>query len=140
MKTKTFPAPTFTQYSHNPETFRNDIATEKEITVGMGMGGHYPNDTYPYEVIEIKSDKKIVIRGMKATISPDFKPEFIAGGFCAHCTNNHDQKWDITSNPDGEIKTLTKRKNGRWEQEGVKTGQGMRFSFGKAVHFHDYNL
>jgi len=140
MKTKTFPAPTVTQYSHNPKTFRNDIPNELEITVGMGMGGHYPNDTYAFEVVEIKSDKKIVIREMTAKISPDFKPEMIVGGFCAHCTNNHEQKWDITSNPDGRLMTLTKRKNGSWDVEGSKTGQGMRFSFGKAVYFHDYNL
>lgn len=91
-------------------------------------------------MIEIKSDKKIVIREMSAKISPDFKPEIIPGGFAGHCVNNADQKWDITSNPDGAIKTLTKRKNGSWDVEGSKTGQGMHFTFGKAVKFHDYNL
>ena len=42
---------------------------------------HGYTDINPYEVIRVVSDKCLEIRSMKAEKNPDYKPDFVAGGF-----------------------------------------------------------
>jgi len=39
----------------------------------------------------------------KAELDPSWKPEYIPGGFSVHCTNQREQKWNITRDPNGSI-------------------------------------
>jgi len=73
------------------------------------------SDVQPFEVVATsKTGKQITIREMVATIDPDFKPEFHAGGFSAHCSNQHEQRWTYQSNEGApEIKAHL-RKDGRY--------------------------
>jgi hypothetical protein len=58
------------------------------------------SDVEPFEVVERRTDNKVMIRMMDAERRDDWKPEIIPGGFSGHCVNNHDQgkAWDIKSN------------------------------------------
>lgn len=59
--------------------------------------GH--SDVQPFEILSVSpSGKQIVIREMDAQRDPSWVPNFVAGGFTAHCANQDDQAWFIVSN------------------------------------------
>ena len=99
---------------------------------------HMYSDVRPCEVVEVKSEKKVIVREMKAERDPDWKPDFVAGGFTAHCTNNNRQNWICSSDPDGRLMAISKRKDGRWYEVG---GNHNSFVFSdKPLKHHDYNF
>jgi hypothetical protein len=94
------------------------------------------SDVYPYEVIKVISDKTVEVRAMSSELDPEWKPEMSPGGFSAHTTNNHSQKWKITSNPDIPIIRIRKHKDGRWYSK-----HKHRFVFSDSPYrFYDYNF
>jgi hypothetical protein len=93
------------------------------------------SDIVPYEVIKIISDKTIVIREMKAEKDPSFKPEFAIGGFVAHCTNQEDQTWIISSNENSPTLRARLQKNGKW-----KSLHGTHRIAEEPKYFYDYNF
>ena len=120
------------------------MIAEKEIVpvVGMGVTELGWSDRHPYEIIEVITPKKIMLRSMSAERDPDWKPDIIAGGFSGHCVNNGEQRWVVKSNPEGQTRCATKRKNGKWIWVGLPAvgscAAGLRL--GKAVYFYDYNF
>lgn len=90
------------------------------------------SDVHPYEVVRIISDKTIEVRRMKATRDPNWKPVFHAGGFSAHCSNQHEQRWIYESNTDAETIRIRKSKKG-WCKGRFKVND-------KPVRFYDYNF
>ena len=111
------------------------IRTERnrEIEVGDGVTVTYWSDREAYTVIR-KTTKTITIQRDKAILADDFKPEFITGGFSAHCTNNADQHYVYLRDPNGETKVA------RWsEKHGCYRVDGtLRVSVGRH-EFYDYN-
>jgi hypothetical protein len=94
------------------------------------------SDINPYEVVRVVSDKTIEVREMDAERDPTWTPEFIPGGFSAHCTNQHSQRWIITSNPENRVVRIRLSKNGFW-----KSADGRKFHLGdEPVRFYDYNF
>lgn len=67
-----------------------------EIKVGTGMTEYYYSDRHPYEVVEVKDQKHIRVRKL------DHK--HIGDG----CMDNN---WELVSNENNAIRTLTKRGN-----------------------------
>ena len=85
----------------------------KKPEVGMFCNEFLYSDVRPYEIVEVnKTGKTIKVRKMDAELDPSWKPEFIAGGFSAHCTNDTEQQWVITSNPNNFVLTLRLSKKG----------------------------
>jgi hypothetical protein len=86
-----------------------------EITITNATHANFCgySDVRPYEIIRVVSDKCIEIRAMNAERSADWKPEFIVGGFAGHCTNNSQQRWDYSSNPEREIIRIRLCKRGK---------------------------
>lgn len=99
------------------------------------------SDVAPFEVVRVVSDKCVEIRRMKAELDPSWKPEFIPGGFSAHCTNQHEQKWIITSDETAPIIRCRKVKarpsnfNLTW-----KSPYGYHYMEDAPRNFHDYNF
>lgn len=97
------------------------------------------SDVEPYEVIEKRTENKVVIRSMKAEHKDGWKPNMITGGFSFHCTNNEDQRnaWEIT--PDEGGKTITIRWSKakcRWQD-----AHGNRYFMSEhPVKKYDYNF
>ena len=60
-------------------------------------------DITPYEVIRTVSPTCLEVREMSATLDPTWTPDFVVGGFSAHCQNNGDQRWLMESNPAGRV-------------------------------------
>lgn len=63
---------------------------------------------------EYQPDRKVIkgdtFRACKAELADGWKPEFIPGGFSAHCTNQSDQKWNIEEDEEGRVVELSLRR------------------------------
>ena len=79
--------------------------------VGMGASEQVGSDRYPYTIIEVVSDRKIVVRADAWRITSGSEHDGSA-------------RYIFSANPHGTERTLTLRKNGRWCQQ----RQGMRES------------
>ena len=88
------------------------------------------------------------LREDKATRSPDFKPEFIAGGFAGHCVNQNDQTYTYEADPTGPTIKVSLRRwtdeegNERrlWKKVGTKTFERGGNVYHGRRKFHDYNF
>ena len=96
---------------------------------------HLHSDCFPFEIVERISEKTIKIREMTATLSPDFKPIAVVGGFCAHVTNNRDQSYTYESNENEEIITARLRKDGKYHSV-----RGAHYLSNEPYRFYDYNF
>jgi hypothetical protein len=93
------------------------------------------SDVTPYEVVRVISDKTIEVREMDAKLDDSVNLQFHVGGFSAHCSNQHEQKWFITSNENNPIVRI------RMNKAGWKDNAGRRFKLSeKPIKFYDYNF
>lgn len=97
---------------------------------------HGYSDIYPYEIIGKVSDKTMVVRGMDAIKDPTWKPNFVAGGFAGHCTNQNTQRWIIKSCEANSEFRIRLHKDGVWRD---KSGAEFYLSE-KPRAFYDYNF
>ena len=94
------------------------------------------SDINPFEIIRKVSDKTLEIRAMEAEKDDSVSLEFIPGGFSAHCVNQIDQKWKISSDEKNPIIRIRLSKNRGWQDK-----YGRRFSLADAPRkFYDYNF
>ena len=94
------------------------------------------SDVNPFEIVRRISDKTIEIREMDAVRDESVKLEFHVGGFAAHCSNQRDQKWFITSNPENPVIRIRLSEKKGWQDK-----HGRRFKLSeKPVAFYDYNF
>lgn len=105
------------------------------VEVGMGVTIPLYTDAIAYTVIKVsKSKKQITIQRDIATLSKDFKPEFIAGGFAGHCTNQSEQTYTYERNEDGETYVF------RWSEKQQRyVYKHLRLIRGRH-QFKDYNF
>jgi hypothetical protein len=93
------------------------------------------SDVEPFEVIRVISEQTLEIREMDAVRDDSVKLEFHVGGFSAHCSNQNEQKWAISSNPNNLVVRIRKGKKG-W-----KDAHGRRFVLDdEPIKFYDYNF
>ena len=93
-------------------------------------------DVEPYEITKRISEKTIEVRRMDSVRDPSWTPEFIPGGFSAHCPNQYSQKWFITSNEEYTSIRIRLSKNKGWQDK-----YGRRFSLADEPRkFYDYNF
>lgn len=102
---------------------------------------HFYTDIKPWEVIGMVNEKTLILREMKAEITPESKKDlhdsFVAGGFCGHFDNDL-QEWDITSDLEGTIVKVRLHKDGCYRIAGDK---GTRFHISdKPTYYYDYNF
>lgn len=103
----------------------------------MLYANHYGwSDINPFEVVKTVSDKTLEVRAMEAKLHPDWKPEFVPGGFSAHCTNNNEQDWVITSNTENKVFRIRLHANGVWKD---KNGNKYHLN-DKPIKHYDYNF
>lgn len=120
------------------KTLENEYYKElnREIEVGDGVTMYLWSDAHACTVIA-KTAKTITIQRDKAIRDPNFKPEWIPGGFSAVCTNSEEQEWTYERNPDGEIiRCRWSEKYGRYQ-----TGSDGSIRIGRGRHeYYDYNF
>lgn len=92
---------------------------------------YFHTDIEPWEVLEVITPKKVLIRKMDSVIKSAPK-EFHAGGFSGNFSDNDEQRWECKSNPENYTEVITLTKNG-W-------GGGRFRMSDKPVKFYDYNF
>lgn len=120
------------------ESLKRQMLTEqnREIEVGEGVTLRLWSDAHACTVIA-KTKTTITIQQDTATLDPNFKPEWVAGGFAGHCTNQDEQSYTYERNPNGRIyKCRWSEKNGQYQtgsDGSIKITRGRR-------EFYDYNF
>lgn len=124
--------------SRKIKSLENQLKTElnREIEIGDGVTLHLYSDAHACTVIA-KTKTTITIQEDKATLDPNFKPEWVEGGFAGHCTNQNEQTYTYERNPKGAIhKCHWSERNGCYQTGGdgsMKITRGRR-------EFYDYNF
>lgn len=116
----------------------SQIRTEenREIAVGDGVTLCLYTDAHAYTVIK-KTAKTILIQRDKAIMDPSFKPEFVPGGFGAHCVNQEEQRYTYERDQSGEtVRCYWSEKLGRYTTGG---DQSIKIRPGRH-EFYDYNF
>lgn len=109
--------------------------TPDNVEVGQGVTIKLWSDSHAGTVIK-KTKTQVTVQRDRATLDPDFKPEFYEGGFAGHCHNQNEQSYTYERDPDGEITKFTwSTKEGRF----VNRKQGLKLSKGRR-EFYDYNF
>jgi hypothetical protein len=93
------------------------------------------SDVTPFEIIRVVSSKTIEIREMTAESDQSAVLDFHLGGFSAHCSNQNQQKWSITSNAAAPVIRARLRGDGFFH-----SGRGRHFISDSACRFYDYNF
>lgn len=107
-----------------------------DIEVGDGATICLWSDREACTVIR-RTAKTLYVQRDKATLDPSFKPEYIPGGFSAHCTNDGEQKWIIERDPNGAVTRFNwSEKKGRWQSG---SDGSIRLKLGRHEHY-DYNF
>lgn len=105
----------------------------REIEVGDGCTLVLWTDKKAHTVIR-KTKKMIVMQRDKAIKSPNFKPEWVEGGFSAICTNQNEQEYTYEKDPNGStIRAFWSEVNGCYMHDGCKVINGRH-------EFYDYNF
>lgn len=106
----------------------------------MEVGDHchicHWSDISPCTIIK-RTKTTITIRYDKATRKESWKPEWVVGGFSAHCLNNDDQEnaWDIEEDPNGMTDTF------RWSKKfNCYKNTSDEKLFPEWMKKHDYNF
>lgn len=123
--------------SYEESAMQEAIAANEEAAMLRSGEQFYANqygysDIHPYEVVRVISDTTIEVRAMTATKDPSWEPVFHTGGFSAHCSNQHEQKWFYESNPDAPVQRIRKSKKG-WKKGEFRISDEPR-------RFYDYNF
>lgn len=114
--------------------FREFYLTPVNIRVGDGVTVNLWSDRYAATVTKV-TKSTVTVRRDKATLDPDFKPEWIPGGFAAHCTNQEEQRYTYMPDENGQLYTF------RWSNKYQRYGQPGNLTLSKGRHeFYDYNF
>lgn len=94
-----------------------------EPFVGMFATELMWSDRHAYEVIAVKDSRHVTVRALKATMVPG--------------TDWLDQEYELSSDENGSVAQLFKKKNGQWVQRYSDRSYGNRFALGFASEYED---
>lgn len=106
---------------------------DEKLQVGEGATVHYWTDRNAYTIIK-RTKSSITMRRDKAILNPNFKPDFVAGGFFGTVLNQDEQEYTYEEDENGRVITA------RWSK--AKHGyywDGLRVTAGRH-EFYDYNF
>lgn len=106
----------------------------KNLPEGKYFTEYGYSQSYPWFVVK-RTEKTVTLARVEVETDPEWlaKRGFHAGGFCGHCSNQHEQTWLFTSITPWCTKVIRKTKTG-WSHKGVK------FIEDRAIEFYDYNF
>ena len=108
--------------------------TPANAKVGDGATVNFYTDRNAGTIVKV-TKCSITVRRDKAIIDPNFKPQFVVGGFSAHCTNNNEQSYTYEPDENGELTTV------RWSKKFNRYGTPDNITLSKGRHeFYDYNF
>lgn len=122
------------QLEEKIRSFGGMYLTPANAKVGDGATVNLWSDRHAGTIVKV-TKASITIRRDKAIRDPNFKPEFIPGGFAAHCTNQDEQTYTYEPDEKGQLTTI------RWSRKYNRYGTPGNVSASKGRHeFYDYNF
>lgn len=105
-----------------------------DVKVGDGVTVHYYTDAKAYTVIK-RTAQELTLQRDKAILSPDFKPEFIPGGFCGTVINQEEQSYSYEPDKNGRVVKAywSEAKKAFYVEKSLRVGKGRH-------EFYDYNF
>lgn len=94
-----------TDYLRKAEWANNHILTPATAKVGNGATICLWSDRHACTIIKV-TKTTVTVRRDKATLKPEFKPDFIVGGFSVHCTNQEEQDYTYEADENGTVETF----------------------------------
>jgi|GEM_PF-668320 len=114
--------------------FDSTHLTPANAKVGDGATVIMWSDRHAGTIVKV-TKSTITIQRDKATLAPDFKPEFILGGFSAHCTNQGKQSYTYEPDERGTLTTI------HWSRKYNRYGTPGNLTASRGRHeFYDYNF
>lgn len=108
--------------------------TPANAKVGDGATVYLYSDSHAGTIVKV-TKCTVTVRRDKATLNPNFKPEFVPGGFAAHCTNQHEQSYTYEPDENGTLTTVY------WSKKHNCYGLPGNLQLSKGRHeFYDYNF
>jgi hypothetical protein len=142
------------KYSNEPSRYDIEQAAEinaradaiSALQVGDGVTVSVWTDSDAYTIIS-RTATRMTLQQDKATLDPSWKPEWVAGGFAGHCTNQDEQSYTYERDPNGHTVEISLRQYTHanterrvWKRKGVGRKEiGGGVSVGRHK-FHDYNF
>lgn len=106
----------------------------RNVAPGDGVTVNYWTDSHACTVLK-RTANTLTIQRDKAILSPDFRPDFVPGGFSGTVINQNEQSYTYEPDPDGQImKAYWSDRKGGWYVD-----KCLRLSFGRH-EFYDYNF
>lgn len=116
------------------EDLNGRLLTPATAKVGEGATINLWSDSHACTIIKV-TKCTITVQRDKATLDPNFKPEWIEGGFVGHCTNQNKQSYTYERDYEGDIETF------RWSNKYNQYGTPNNPRLSKGRHeFYDYNF
>ena len=100
------------------------------------LNRHLFTDVFPFEVVRVISEKTVEIREMIATLDPEWKRDFVPGGFFGHTRNNESQRYLFSRNVDAPILRARLTKSGVWSVQ----GEARYVASDSPRRFNDFNF
>ena len=106
----------------------------EDVNVGDGVTVHYWTDSEAYTVIA-RTAQSLTLRRDKAVLDPNFKPEFIPGGFFGTVVNQNEQSYTYEQDENGSVVKAyySKAKRGFFVSKSLRVTKGRH-------EFYDYNF
>lgn len=95
-------------------------------------------DTTPYKVID-RTATTLTLQEVRVERDPEFKPNFIKGGFAGHCTNQDEQTWLYAGLGDDIVKVRLV-KSRYYGSDKLWGSKGREFIANGANRKYDYNF
>jgi hypothetical protein len=93
-------------------------------------------DVSPYEIIEERTNRKLIVRAMEATLDKSNPPVFVKGGFGATCVNQAELRYSIESSDKYPLIAIRLHKDGWW-----RDADGNKFRLDDIpLRFYDFNF
>lgn len=125
--------------SKHPSRLPAMASPRLDLQLGSPVGMAGWSDIHPATVVaRSHSGRRVTVRRDKAVLDPTWTPEWVPGGFAAHCANQHDQRWLISPDPDGALAEFSLRRDGQWWAVGQQIGAATRLVPTRC--FYDFNF
>lgn len=112
---------------------------EKELADVLYLNEILYSDVNPYEVVEMITPNKWVVRALDATLKPEAKKDiqdsFCPGGFVGHVDNGY-QEWDIRVNEKNPLITVFRGRKNKYFKIG---GMPMSMTL-SPIKIYDFNF
>lgn len=132
----------YCEAEHKAKSAQRDAEHYTKLASGKKLYANqvFYTDWEPWEVIEIKTDRMIIVRKMKAELKEEAEKKlydsFVPGGFFGHF-NNGCQEWNYISDPKGKIAILRRHKSGEFRMPKDSTRFYLDY---EPYKYYDYNF